>query len=166
MYRVRPARASLLSVLIPLPLCLLLSTWGVFAAWLFFAALILYFVVAGIFVLPGARYRKPATITISPKGIHSEEVTLPIERIAELEVGYCGVKVSQDPLLAGPEGVSTSGMVGRGLGHRQAARSFTLMLRGDGESHATIIAGGLTEECAYNLARDINKAIDAFRQAK
>jgi hypothetical protein len=165
LYRVRPARASWLAVLVPLPLCALVALWGVYASWVAYAAMTLYFVVAGVFVLPGARHRKPVTISVSPHGIHGEDVAVPIDQIAELEVRYGGVKVSEDPLMPGRNGVSTSAMVGRGLGYRQAARSFMLTLRGDGESDAHVLAGGLTLPCAENLQRDIENAVAKFRSA-
>ncbi|MEO3433991.1 hypothetical protein [Inquilinus sp. CAU 1745] len=164
-YDVQPARASWLAVLVPLPLGVFLALWGAYSAWLLYAAIALYLVVAGSFVVPGARHRKPVAISVSPHGIHSGDVGVPLERIADLHVDYHGVKISEDPLMPGPNGVSTSSMVGRGLGRRQAARSFTLMLRGEGESHASVIAGGLTKDCAINLERDIRKAIETFRAA-
>lgn len=164
-YAVRPARASWLAVLVPLPLCAFLALWGAFAGWIFYAAMILYFVVAAIFVLPGARFRKPATIAVSAQGIHSGDVSMPLDRLADLSVGYNGVNVSEDPLMPGRNGVSTSAMIGRGLGNRQAARSFTLMLRGDGDSRAAVIAGGLTYDCAETLQRDIQNAVVRFGAA-
>lgn len=164
-YDVQPARASWLAVLVPLPLCIFLALWGVYSAWLFYAAMALYLVVVGSIVTPGARHRKPVEISVSPHGIHSGDVGVQLDRIADLHVDYHGVKISEDPLMPGPNGVSTSSMVGRGLGRRQAARSFTLMLRGEGESHASVIAGGLTKDCAINLERDIRKEIETFRAA-
>lgn len=67
--------------------------------------------------------------------------------------------------MPGRHGVSTSAMVGRGLARRQVARSYTLQLRGDGESRTAVLAGGLTEECAGNLERDIRQSIAAFQPA-
>lgn len=161
-YEVTPARASWLAVLVPLPLCAFVAMWGVYTVWMLYFGMALYFLVVGIFVLPGAKERKPVTIAVSPQGIHSDDVNLPLDRIAELDVELGGVKVSEDPLMPGRNGVSTSAMVGRGLGRRQAARSFALTLRGDGESHASVIAGGLTQPCADNLHRDILKAVAGF----
>src|SRR3990167_5343443 len=153
LYDVRPARMSWLTALVPLPLFILLGILTGGIEMLFWPALV------AIFVLPGAQYRKPVTISVSPQGIQSDDVSLPMDRVADLNVAYKGVKVSEEPLMPGPNGVSTSGMVGRGRGNRRAARSFTLTLRGDGESQATVIAGGLTEECAINLQRDIQRAL-------
>lgn len=164
-YDVRPARASRMAMLIPLPLAAFLAMWGVFSILLFYAAVALYFIVIGITVLPGARERKPATIAVSPQGIESDDLRLPLDRIADLDVTNNGVKVSREPLMPGPGGMSTSGMVGRGLGNRQAARSFALTVRGDGDSHATVIAGGLTQDCAKNLHRDMCNALETFRAA-
>ncbi len=164
-YDVRPARASRTAILLPLPLAAFLAMWGVFSVWIFYAAIALYFIVIGTIVLPGARDRKPATIALSPQGIESGDVRLPLDRIADLEVTNNGVKVSSEPLMPGPSGVPTSSMVGRGLGNRQAGRSFAVTLRGDGESHAAVIAGGLTQPCAENLYRDIRNALQTFRAA-
>src|SRR5690606_13858362 len=136
-----------------------LAMWGVFSVWLFYAAVALYFIVIGITVLPGARDRKPATIAVSPQGIESGDIRLPLNRISDLDVTNNGVKVSREPLMPGRAGVPTSSMVGRGLGNRQAARSYALTLRGDGDSHATVIAGGLTQACAENLHRDMGNAL-------
>lgn len=165
-YEVRPARASWLAVLVPLPLCALLAMWGATAAWMLYVAIGLYVLVAGIFVLPGARHRKPVTIEVSPQGIRSGSLNLPLERIADLAVGYQGVKVSEDALIVGPGGVPTSTLVGRGLGRRQAARSFALTLRADGASEVHTIAGGLTQECAHHLLRDIEQSIARFSKAQ
>lgn len=159
LYDVRPARISWLTVLVPLPLFILLGILTAGIGMLFWPAFV------AIFVLPGARYRKPVTISVSPQGIQSDEVSLPLDRVADLNVAYKGVEVSEEPLMPGPNGVSTSAMVGRGLGKRQAARSFTLTLRGDGESQSKVVAGGLTEECAINLQRDIQRALGKFSAA-
>lgn len=161
-YEVRPARASWLAVLVPLPLCALLATWGVYAGWMVYAATALYLLVAGIFVLPGARERKPVTITVSPEGLRTGDLHVPLARIADLEVELRGVKLSEDPLMPGPNGVPVSSMLGRGLGRRQASRSLALTLRVDGQSQAHVIAGGLTPDCARNLLRDIEQAIARF----
>ncbi len=162
---VRPARASRTAILLPLPLAAFLAMWGVVAVWIFYAAMALYFIVIGIIVLPGARDRKPTMITVSPQGIESGELRLPLHRIVDLAVTNNGVKVSREPLMPRLGGVPTSSMVGRGrgLGNRQAARSFALTLRGDGESHGVVIAGGLTQDCAENLHRDVRNALETFR---
>lgn len=161
-YDVQPARASWLSILLPLPLFVFLAAFGVFSAWIFYAVVIFYLAFAGIIVLPGAQYRKPVSISVSPHGIHSDGVAVPLDQIAELEVGNNGVRVSTDPLVAGPNGVSTSGMTGRGLGRRQVARSFTLLLRSYGESEATVLAGGLTRPCIDTLAHDIAQVLECL----
>jgi hypothetical protein len=153
LYDVRPARMSWLTVLVPLPLFIVLGVLTAGIGMLFWPAFV------AIFVLPGARYRKPVTIAVSSHGIESGDVNLPLDRVADLEVGNNGVKVSEEPLMPGPGGVSTSAIVGRGLGKRQAARSYTLAVRGDGQSSAAVIAGGLTYDCAVNLRRDIENAL-------
>lgn len=165
-YDVLPARASRLAILLPLPFCAFLAMWGVFSVWLLYGAMALYFLVVGSIVLPGALNRKPATIAVSPHGIESGDVSLPLDRISDLDITNNGVRVSREPLMPGRNGVSTSAIVGRGLGNRQAARSFTLTIRGDGESHATVLAGGLTQPCADNLYSDIRNAVESFRTGR
>lgn len=159
LYDVRPARMSWLTVLAPLPLFIVLGVLTAGIGMLFWPALV------AIFVLPGARYRKPVTIAVSAQGIESGDVNLPLDRIADLEVGNNGVKISEEPIMPGRGGVSTSAMVGRGLGKRQAARSYTLAVRGDGQSSAAVIAGGLTYDCAVNLQSDIHNALERFSAA-
>jgi hypothetical protein len=160
-YDVHPARASWL------PLLALLPFGALFAVlWKVFPAVLICLVVAGLYVLPGARYRKRATIAVSPQGIESGNFNLPLDRIADLDVGNNGVKVSQDVLVAGRGGIPTAELVKRGLTSRQAERSYTLGLRGDGQSRAAIIAGGLTYDCAVNLQRDIQNAVARFSAAQ
>lgn len=144
-YDVRPARASWLPVLVILPLGIFLTV-----LWSGVVAFLLCFFVASTILLPGARERKRARISVSPHALVGNGVSLPIERIAEISVGNNGVRVSREPLVVGPGGVPTSTLVGRG----------------DGESHASVIAGGLTAECAENLARDIYKLVEVFRHAR
>jgi len=159
-YDVRPARASWLPLLALLPLGALFAV-----LWKVFPAVLICLVVAGLYVLPGARHRKRATIAVSPQGIESGNVNLPLDRIADLEVGNNGVKVSQDVLVAGRGGIPTPELVKRGLTNRQAERSYTLAVRGDGQSRAAIIAGGLTYDCAVNLQSDIHNALERFSAA-
>jgi hypothetical protein len=184
-YAVRPARASRLIVAFPaaavLFLFLLILLTGVFLIlsggnpeWIaFFSAIfalvyvvfLVLFGLAAMYVLPGARDRRPAEISVSAHGIRSGDIGLPLGRVADLGIGNNGVGISEDPLMPGRHGVSTSAMVGRGLARRQVARSYTLQLRGDGESRTAVLAGGLTEECAGNLERDIRQSIAAFQPA-
>jgi hypothetical protein len=159
-YDVRPARASWLPLLVLLPLGALLAV-----LWNAFPAVLLCLVVAGLYILPGARHRKRVTIAVSPEGIQSGDVNLPLDRIPELEVGNNGVKVGQDVLVAGRGGVPTSEIVKRGLVNRQAERSYTLAVRGDGQSRAVVVAGGLTLDCAMNLQSDIHDALERFGAA-
>lgn len=156
-YDVRPARASWLPLLVLLPLCALFAV-----LWNVFPAVLICLVVAGLYVLPGARYRKRVTIAVGPQGIESDNISLALDRIANLEVGNRGVKVSQDVLVAGRGGIPTPELVKRGLISRQAERNYILAMRGDGQSRATIIAGGLTYDCAVNLYSDIKNTLVSF----
>lgn len=159
-YDVRPARASWLPVLVLTPLCAALGL-----LWSGLVAVVLGFAVGSIFLLPGARHRKRVQIAVSPEGLRSGAFSLPIGAVDEISVGNNGVGISSEPLMPGPNGVSTSSLVGRGMARRQVERSYTVAVRGDGVSHATVIAGGLTEECAHNLAREIAKSVERFGDA-
>lgn len=159
-YDVRPARASWLPVLVLTPLCLALAV-----LWSGVVAVILGFGVGSIFLLPGARHRKRVEIEVSPQGLSSGDFSLPIEAVDEILVGNNGVGISPEPLVAGPGGVSTASLAGRGMARRQVGRSYTVAVRGDGASHARILAGGLTGECADSLAREIGRSVERFGHA-
>ncbi len=165
-YSVRPARATRLPLLVlpPLvaPCALLMASFGMSLSMAFGLALAIYVAMVGVFVLPGARHRRPVEILVSPRGIEFDGNQLPINRVADLSVGYDGIRLAEQ-INPGPRGVPISSMIGRGMGMRQAARSYALKVRGDGESHGVIIVGGLTSECAGNLAQDILRAVQTFR---
>lgn len=156
-FEVRPARASRLPVLVLAPLCLVLAV-----LWSGYVAAVLGVAVGAIFLAPGARHRRRARILVSPQGLRSGGVVLALDRVAEISVGNNGVGISPEPLVPGPGGVSTSSLVGRGMARRQVARSFTLRVRADGQSQATVLAGGLTEECAFNLAHELTCSVERF----
>lgn len=156
-FEVRPARACWLPVLVLAPLCLFLGV-----LWSGYVAAVLGVAVGAIFLAPGARHRRRARIFVSSEGLRSVGVDLALDRVAEISVGNNGVGISPEQLVPGPGGVSTSSLVGRGMARRQVARSFTLRVRADGQSHATVLAGGLTEECAFNLAHELTRSVELF----
>jgi hypothetical protein len=156
-FEVRPARASWLPVLVLAPLCLFLGV-----LWSGYVAAVLGVAVGAIFLAPGARHRRRARIYVSSEGLRSGRVELALDRVAEISVGNSGVGISPEPLVPGPGGVSTSSLAGRGMARRQAARSFTVAVRGDGQAHATVVAGGLTEACAFNLAHELTRSVERF----
>jgi hypothetical protein len=166
-YTVRPARATRLPLIVLLPLVLLLVglmvSMGMQGNTAINIAVFIYIGVVSIFVLPGARYRRKVEISVGPHGIHSEGLVIPIERIAEIATSYDGIKLAEAPVM-GPNGIPTSTLIGRGMGNRQAARSFVVTVRADGEAHASILAGGLTQDCATNLAMDISRVLDRVEQ--
>ena len=168
-FAVRPARATRLPLLVLSPLvpagALLMASSGVSPSMACGLAFAIYVTMVGIFVLPGARHRRPVEIFVSPRGIEFDQTQLPIDRVADLSVAYEGIRLAE-PVIPGPRGVPISTMIGRGMGMRQAARSYALKVRGDGESHGVIIVGGLTSECAENLTQDIARAVETFRLSR
>lgn len=112
------------------------------------------------YVLPGASNRKSAKISVSKQGIQSGEINIPLKAVADLNVTHNGLVVDPDPLMPGPDGVPIASIAGRHMGRRQSARGFTVVIRADGQSQASSLAGGLTEECALALVADIKKAMD------
>ncbi|MDO9449596.1 MAG: hypothetical protein Q7J21_03855, partial [Rugosibacter sp.] len=116
------------------------------------------------FVLPGARYSKPAKGSVSPRGFQSGEINIPLAAIGELRVAFDGLVVDPDPLMPGPNGVPIASIAGRHMGRRQAKRGFTVVIRAEGESNVSVLAGGLTEDCATALVADIEKSIGDVTQ--
>lgn len=116
------------------------------------------------FVLPGARYRKPAKVSVSPRGFQSGDINIPLDAIGELRVAFDGLVVDPDPLMPGPNGVPIASIAGRHMGRRQAKRGFTVVIRAEGESNVSVLAGGLTEDCATALVADIEKSIGDVTQ--
>jgi len=159
-YDVRPARASRLPVIVLTPLCLVLA-----ALWSGTVAFLLGFVVGAIFLLPGAKHRRRTQISVSPQGLQADGFRLAIEDVGELAIGNNGVRISREPLVARADGVPTSSLVGRALARRQVDRSYTVTVRAEGRGNATVLAGGLTEDCAYALARDLTASIERIRTA-
>lgn len=135
----------------------------------FFWAYILAVVCIGVgctFVLPGARVRKPVKISVSGHGVQSDDIGVPLNAVADLRVTHDGLVVDPDPLMPGRNGVSTAAMAGRHMGRRQEARGFAVTIRADGESEPSLLASGLTEDCAHALAADLGKAIAVEREKR
>ncbi|MBU0799547.1 MAG: hypothetical protein KKA05_00950 [Alphaproteobacteria bacterium] len=181
-YHVQPARASRLIMAAPVAMalfCLLLVVITLFfliisggnADWLLvmtgpitisYFFFLLFLGVASIFVLPGARWRRPSTINLSATEIGNDQIRLPLDRLAALQIGNNGIKISEEPLMPGPRGISTAAMAGRGMGRKQVARSYTIEMQADGVSERTIIAGGLTADCAEALMADLTRMLATF----
>lgn len=115
------------------------------------------------FVLPGARDRKPVKISVAGHGVQSGDIGMPLEAVTDLRVTHSGLVVDPDPLMPGRNGVSTAAMAGRYMGRRQEKRGYAVTIRADGESQASLLAGGLTEDCAHALVADLGKAIEVER---
>jgi hypothetical protein len=170
LFDVQPARAARMPALplFAVGLFLLLnallvgtrSTGGF--VWLYIVAVV-FIGVGCTFVLPGARDRKPVKVSVAGHGVQSGDIGMPLKAVADLRVTHGGLVVDPDPLMPGRNGVSTAAMAGRHMGRRQEARGFAVMIRADGESQSSLLAGGLTEDCAHALAADLGKAIDVER---
>ena len=135
----------------------------------FFWAYILAVVCIGVgctFVLPGARDRKPVKISVSGHGVQSGDIGVPLNAVADLRVTHDGLVVDPDPLMPGRNGVSTAAMAGRHMGRRQEARGYAVTIRADGESEPSLLASGLTKDCAHALAADLGKAIAVEREKR
>lgn len=111
------------------------------------------------FVLPGARDRKPVKVSVSKHGVQSGDIGMPLGSVADLRVTQGGLVVDPDPLMPVPGGVPIASIAGRHMGRRQSARGYAVTIRADGESQSSILAGGLTEDCARALVAELGKAI-------
>lgn len=125
------------------------------------------YVVAAVFigvgcsyVTPGARDRKPVSISVAAHGVQSGDIGMPLKAVAELQMAHGGIVIAPDSLAPGPNGVPISSMAGRYMGKRQSARGYVVTIRADGESAFSVLAGGLTEDCARTLIADLGKAIE------
>lgn len=173
LFDVQPARAARMPALplIAVGMFLLLNALLVGTrltggfVWLYVVALV-FIGVGCSFVLPGARDRKPVKVSVSAHGIQSGDIDIPLEAVADLHAAHGGLVVDPEPLMPGPNGVPISSIAGRHMGRRQAARGFTVVIRADGESKVSVLAGGLTEDCAMALVTDIKKAMDDVAHTK
>lgn len=170
LFDVEPARAARMPAL-PLFaagafLLLIALTVGTRSTGGFIWAYIVAVVCIGVgctFMLPGARDRKPVKISVAGHGVQSGDIGMPLQAVTDLRVTHGGLVVDPDPLMPGRNGVSTAAMAGRHMGRRQEARGYAVTIRADGESAASLLAGGLTEDCAHALAADLGKAIEIER---
>ncbi|MCM4156300.1 hypothetical protein [Gramella sp. AN32] len=120
------------------------------------------------FLLIGARYRRPAQLTISDKELADGKNSWGFPEIAgfyirkgsrrgEEEVGS---SLSIDPwtgMVFG--GKSTSALLGKFLGGKMAQRSYLLTMRTRQGSREIVLAGGLTLETAEALLQDLTEVI-------
>lgn len=170
LFDVEPARAARMPAL-PLfafGVFLLLNALlvGTRSAGAFLGLYIVALVCIGVgctFVLPGARTRKPAKVSVSSRGVQGGDIDMPLETVADVRVRHGGLVVDPDPLMPKHNGVSTAAIAGRHMGRRQEKRGYEIAIRTGGESQFAVLAGGLTEDCAYALASDFAKAIDTAR---
>ncbi|MCK9543191.1 MAG: hypothetical protein M0R03_14315 [Novosphingobium sp.] len=171
LFDVQPARAARMPAL-PLFatgtfLLLIAFTVGARSTGGFIWAYIVAVVCIGVgctFVLPGARDRKPVKVSVAGHGVQSGDIGMPLKAATDLRVTHGGLVVDPDPLMPGRNGVSTAAMAGRHMGRRQEARGYAVTIRADGESQSSLLAGGLTEDCAHALAADLGKAIEVERR--
>lgn len=171
LFDVEPARAARMPALLLFAagafLLLIALTVGTRSTAGFIWAYIVAVVCIGVgctFVLPGARDRKPVKVSVAGHGVQSGDIGMPLKAVADLRVTHGGLVVDPDPLMPGPNGVSTAAMAGRHMGRRQEARGYAVTIRADGESAPRLLAGGLTQVCAHALVADLGKAIEVERE--
>lgn len=162
LFDVKPARAARMPAL-PLFVVGLLLLWaflGGGSGWTYVLALV-FLGVGCSFVAPGARHRRRALVSVSPAGLRSGDLVIPVNQVAEFRVAHRGLVVDPDNPVGGLNGVPLSTMLGRLMGRRQAERGYVVEVRADGQGSSTVLAGGLTPDCAEALATDLVKACDA-----
>lgn len=124
--------------------------------------------IMGLLAFPiGARYRQPATITITDDAVRSGGKTWPRGEIVDFNVRQ-GSRVNTDepPLVIHrtPDGGliysrSSFEMISRILNRRMIERSYFVSLRTRAGSDETVLSGGLTLDCAEALQRDLREAL-------
>lgn len=165
-FDVRPARAARSPALFLFAAGLLvLLTFMSSGSFLLYLLALLLIGVGCSYVVPGARYRKRATISVSAQGVRSEDIAIPINAVAELRVGHKGLVVDPDTPVGGRNGVPLATMLGRFMGRRQAERGYVVEIRADGQGASSVLAGGLTLDCANALAADLSRATDEMALA-
>lgn len=161
LFDIQPARATRTPAifLFAVGVFFLFSFILISSVWFYILSLI-FIGVGCSFVLPGARYRKPARVSVSKQSIEGNDFSLPLASIEEIKVVHNGLVVAEDPIMPGPNGVPVSSMLGRHWGHRQAERDYCVEIRAEGNSEPYVLAGGLTLESATALVSDITKTKD------
>jgi hypothetical protein len=171
-FDVTPARSSLMFILVMGGASIggtyfLLSRESGFANLL---GVVLALIAIPLFLYPlltGARYRKSVRLTVANGVLSDGSRSYPVSGITEFAIRKT-VKVNEEPvgtLVVGNAfntiivGKSTTTMIGRSLGQRQAARSYVISVRTRQSSDEGVLCGGLTKECAEALAQDLNRSI-------
>lgn len=116
-----------------------------------------YLLMRGHFV--DARYRRAVRLTIAAGRLTSDTgAVFALGDGGDMDVVQLYTVVAE-PVAVGPGGQSTSGMVGRAIGRRQAERSYAVRIRVRGQSAPEVIAGGLTLDCAQALLADMKNDV-------
>lgn len=159
----RPSLAALVAIAIGVAMFMNAETLEIIA---FFGLIPL---TMGLLAFPiGARYRQPATITVTDDAIRRGVRTWPLGEIADFNVRR-GSRVNADeppPVIHHtPDGglvyggKSTSAMISRVLNRRMIERSYLVTLRTRAGSDETVLSGGLTLDCAEALRSDLREAL-------
>lgn len=136
-----------------------------------------------------ARYRRPAQIQVSPEGLVSGSQRFALQEIAAVDVRAPARSAETAPIVMTQPGVvfigspgavmvagaqhditnavagtfaaghAVGAQLGNGARRKQAERSYTITLRRAGNSGTTVLAGGLTVDCARALAVDLSNAL-------
>ncbi|SLN10486.1 hypothetical protein [Oceanibacterium hippocampi] len=170
-FEVVPARASRAALVLLISGAALCSQ-----LWLEIIALFgLIPVTMGLLAFPiGARYRTPATITVSDQDIRSGDKAWPLSDVADLNLRRGSrIRTDEPPqvvhrtagggLVYGAQ--PTSAMFSRALNRRAVERSYLVTLRTRSGSDETVLSGGLTLECAQALQNDLRAEIAARQGA-
>ena len=169
-YHTTPTRISLVTLLFPLVTgasCYLLisflalgqeagSNWASLYSLVGFTILLIAIVVTLCCILPGARYRKPAVIAITPHAVETEDMRLSFEDISGFDmICITGIEETSEPIRGREEGIADAVVSDHGLTGRMAARNFMIRAHREDRMDALPLAGGLTEDCARRLLDDI-----------
>lgn len=123
----------------------------------------------GLLAFPiGARYRRPAAIVFTDDAVRSDGTTWPLGEIADFNIRRGSRINAQEPppvvhrtpaggLIYGSK--STSAMFSRLLNRRMVERAYLISLRTRAGSDETVLAGGLTLDCAEALQRDLREEL-------
>lgn len=153
-FDIQPARVSRLSLALFGGATLVVMILMAMVPWLFPLWLLMgYFLMQT--PLKDARYRKNARLTVTEGQLRNDENAYGLDDIADIRIDKA-LHIVDEPVAVGPGGQSTSGMIGRATGRRQAERTYMLKLRARGGSEETVLCGGLTLPCAEALLSDLN----------
>ena len=169
-YDIAPARISF-SAAFFVPTLTLAGTWlisrvaGDEGEGIFLFLFWLFAIGFGLFVwLPAfrsAKWRRPASIALSPTALVAGDLSIPYRDIAEITIGGAGR--ADDVIVVTP---SMTEQISFRARSRQNSRSYELQLRRSGNSERITLFYGLTAEPAQALAQDLVTEIQLRQQVR